>query len=165
MADDLLTRTYISLQEKFKRRAARILGASDEVEDTLQDAFYRLWTRHYDIRSGPEAEALLSTAVRNASIDRLRRRKETVPLDKAGGMEDGRMEAAERKMKLAIVNEIVESRLSEIQRYILRRKEYEDVSLEEIAKELGMQGAAVRMQLSRARKTILECYKEYGKKV
>ncbi|MCD7815658.1 MAG: sigma-70 region 4 domain-containing protein [Bacteroides sp.] len=44
------------------------------------------------------------------------------------------------------------------QRKILNIKEYEGKEYDEIAASLGMQPPAVRMQLSRARKEIRECY-------
>ena len=65
----------------------------------------------------------------------------------------------ERKELFQEVEELIEYQLSPIQRMILRKKEYEEESIDEIAKELNMQQAAVRMQLSRARKIIRECYR------
>lgn len=163
MKQDILTHTYISLKEKFRWRATRILGDTGEAEDVLQDAFFRLWGKRYSIRSGGEAEALLYTAVRNASVDVLRKRREKVPLEKAEGMDDGKQEAADRKYQLEIVKKIVAGRLTETQRQIMRKREYGNMSYDEIAEEMGMQPAAVRMQISRARKLILECYKDYDK--
>ena len=86
-----------------------------------------------------------------------------LPIEKAEGVDDGRQLAADRKYQLEMVKKIVESKLTETQRLILSRREYDNMEYEEIAEELGMQPAAVRMQLSRARKTILECYKDYDK--
>ena len=57
------------------------------------------------------------------------------------------------------VEEIINRKLTQVQQQILREKEYEGKSMEEIAQALGMQPAAVRMQLSRARKIIRECYR------
>ena len=68
-------------------------------------------------------------------------------------------ERIERQELFQEVEELIERQLSPIQRLILRKKEYEEESIEEIAKELDMQQAAVRMQLSRARKIIRECYR------
>ena len=48
----------------------------------------------------------------------------------------------------------IETELSDIQRYILEEKEYGGRTMEDIAMELKMEPAAVRMQLSRARKTL-----------
>ena len=48
----------------------------------------------------------------------------------------------------------IDSELTSTQKYILEEKEYGGRTLEDIAKELKMEPAAVRMQLSRARKTL-----------
>ena len=68
-------------------------------------------------------------------------------------------ERIERQELFQEVEELIDRQLSPIQRLILRKKEYEEESIEEIAKELDMQQTAVRMQLSRARKIIRECYR------
>ena len=130
-------------------------GESDEwAEDALQDAFVRLWGR-YQVRSEREAEALLTRTVRNVSIDQLRKRK-TVPL--AMDLPEERTENREALFRR--VEEMVDTELTDLQRLIIRRHEYESVTLERIAEELGMQPPAVRMQLSRARKTIREQYRK-----
>ena len=46
----------------------------------------------------------------------------------------------------------------DLQRQILRMKEYEDESIESIAEKLDMQPATVRVNLSRARKQVRMCY-------
>ena len=48
----------------------------------------------------------------------------------------------------------IDSELTSTQKYILEEKEFGGRILEEIARELKMEPAAVRMQLSRARKTL-----------
>lgn len=48
----------------------------------------------------------------------------------------------------------IDSELTSTQKYILEEKEYGGRTLEDIAIELKMEPAAVRMQLSRARKTL-----------
>ena len=57
---DFLTSAYLSLRDLLRGRAQRITGRSDEAEDALQEAFYRLWARKYVIGSerGEEREAL-----------------------------------------------------------------------------------------------------------
>ena len=158
MPRDLLTDTYVNLRNRFRARAWRILGNADDADDALQEAFFKLWTRGYEIRTVSEAEALLSTAVRNTSLDAVRRRRDKVPIDAADRMpaEDRR----DRAEQLAAVQGLIERELSDTQRFILDRIEYGGLTQEQIAQELGMQPAAVRMQLSRARKTIRELYKQ-----
>ena len=48
----------------------------------------------------------------------------------------------------------IDSELTSTQKYILEEKEFGGRTLEEIARKLKMEPAAVRMQLSRARKTL-----------
>ena len=151
---DILTETYQRIRLRLKAGAGRLLADAEAAEDALQDAFVRLWGR-YQVRSEREAEALLTRTVRNVSIDQLRKRK-TVPL-----MADLPEEVGENREALfRRVEEMVDTELTDLQKLIIRRHEYESVTLERIAEELGMQPPAVRMQLSRARKTIREQYRK-----
>ena len=158
MPRELLTDTFLNLRDRFRARARRILGNAEDADDALQEAFFTLWAKDYEIRTAAEAEALLFTAVRNSSLDAVRRRRDKVPLDAADRLpaEDRR----DRAEQLAAVQGLIESELSETQRYIMERVEYGGLTQEQIAQELGMQPATVRMQLSRARKTIRELYKK-----
>ena len=151
---DILTETYQRIRERLKAGAGKMLSDAEAAEDALQDAFVRLWGR-YQVRSEKEAEALLTRTVRNVSIDQLRKRK-TVPL--AMDLPEERTENREALFRR--VEEMVDTELTDLQRLIIRRHEYESVTLEKIAEELGMQPPAVRMQLSRARKTIREQYRK-----
>ena len=151
---DILTETYQRIRERLRAGAGKMLSDAEAAEDALQDAFVRLWGR-YQVRSEREAEALLTRTVRNVSIDQLRKRK-TVPL-----MADLPEEVGENREALfRRVEEMVDTELTDLQRLIIRRHEYEGVTLEKIAEELGIQPPAVRMQLSRARKTIREQYRK-----
>ena len=152
---DILTETYQRIRERLRAGAGKMLSDAEAAEDALQDAFVRLWGR-YEVRSGREAEALLTRTVRNVSIDQLRKRK-TVPLSGDLPEEDV---SENREALFRRVEEMVDTELTDLQRLIIRRHEYESVTLEKIAEELGMQPPAVRMQLSRARKTIREQYRK-----
>lgn len=152
---DILTDTYQRIRLRLKAGAGKLFADAEAAEDALQDAFVRLWGR-YEIRSGREAEALLTRTVRNVSIDQLRKRK-TVPL--AGDLPEEDV-SENREALFRRVEEMVDSELTDLQRLIVRRHEYEGLTLERIAEELGMQPPAVRMQLSRARKTIREQYRK-----
>ena len=151
---DILTETYQRIRQRLMAGAGRMLSDAEAAEDALQDAFVRLWGR-YQVRSEKEAEALLTRTVRNVSIDQLRKRK-TVPLAVDLPEEVGE----NREALFRRVEEMVDTELTDLQKLIVRRHEYESVTLERIAEELGMQPRAVRMQLSRARKTIREQYRK-----
>lgn len=158
MPRELLTDTFLNLRDRFRTRARRILGNAEDADDALQEAFFRLWSKDYQVRTRAEAEALLSTAVRNTSLDAVRRRRDKVPLDAADRLPaDDRRDRAEQ---LTAVQDLIQKELTDTQRYIIEKVEYGGLTQEQIAQDLGMQPAAVRMQLSRARKTIRELYKK-----
>ncbi len=167
MAADILTETFERLRKNFRAGAGRILGDADEADDALQDAFIRLWNKGYEIKREKEAESLISRAVRNESIDRLRRRRRRpqsfTEAGLYGGYEIGEPHESDRRREaertLRKVEDIIADQLTPLQKRIIRLHEYEGMSLEKVARKLNMNPPAVRMQLSRARKTIRECYR------
>ena len=80
--------------------------------------------------------------------------------DAAALADDTTTDWDEREALFRDVERLIRTRLTPTQQAILRRREYEGASFETIADELSMQPAAVRMQLSRARKIIRECYQQ-----
>lgn len=151
MAKDYLTDAFVRLRQKLKTASGRVLPDAEDAEDILQDSFVRLWRRQYPLQSEKEADALLLRTVRNASLNE-RRRKRPVPLDV--DVPDDSPDSDEKERAYREMHRKMESELTQTQRYILEEKEYGGRTLEDIAKGLGMEPAAVRMQLSRARKTL-----------
>lgn len=163
-----LLAAFQRLRGSLLRMSRRLLQSDEEAEDALQDAFCRLWDKPAAQRSEPEAAALLTTTVKHVSIDALRRRTRdaTLPLDEERDElpDDGSAAAQEREATFARVDRIIATRLTATQREVLRLREYEDWDFEAIATRLDMKPAAVRMQLSRARQTIRNCYLELYEK-
>ncbi len=170
VSEDILVKTFTESRSKLMRIVRRFFPNGDEADDALQEAFCRLWTRADCLRTSKEAEAMAATTVRNLCVDTLRHRKrvEEVELGECDmsvppGESDG---LSEREEMFRMVEQIVESRLTPLQKQIFHMKEYEGLSFSVIAETLGMQQPAVRMQLSRARKEIRMCYRKqngYGK--
>lgn len=157
MANDYLVDAFMRLRQKLKVLSGRILPDADGVDDILQDSFIRLWQRQYPLKSDKEAEALLTRTVRNASLNE-RRRKRAVFLE--ADIADDPPDTGDKERAYAALHRKIESELTSTQRYILEEKEYGGRTLEDIAKELKMEPAAVRMQLSRARKTLRNALKD-----
>ena len=157
MANDFLTDAFIRLWQKLKGISVRVLPDPTGAEDILQDSFVRLWQKRYPLQSEQEAEALLARTVRNASLNE-RRRRRPVPLE--ADVAEAPPDVEDREKAYTAMHRKIESELTETQRYILEEKEYGGRTLEEIARELGMEPAAVRMQLSRARKTLRNALKD-----
>ena len=150
MKEDFLTEAFVSLKDRWK------------AEDALQEAFCRRWGSKYKVSSLKEAVGLLSRTVWNIEIDELRKagRRKTVGLDKAGLEEDsGEAMALEREALFRKVEASLDRDITLLQKKVIQLHEYEGLSFEEIAKELGMQPAAVRMQASRARKVLRDKFR------
>ena len=152
---DFLTDTFFRIRTRLERRARGVLHDSGQVEDALQEAFVRLWGR-YPIGSESEAEALLMRTVRNVAIDESRKHKPQ-PLNGDIPTEEENP-AWQRELRFLQLEDHISRHLSDIQQYIIRRHEFEGATLKKVARELGMQAPAVRMQLSRARKTLRAYY-------
>lgn len=146
---DFLTEAFISLKGRWR------------AEDALQDAFCRLWEKKYKPESMSEAVGLLSRTGKNIEIDEYRRRsrRPTVSLE-GRQIEDEPDGTAEREVLFRKVEASLDRELTELQKTIVRRHEYESATFEQIAKELHMQPAAVRMQVSRARKALREKFRK-----
>ena len=150
MKEDFLTEAFVSMKDRWK------------AEDALQEAFCRLWGRKYKASSLKEAVGLLSRTVRNIEIDEFRksRGRKTVGLDKVGMEDDpSAAMALEREALFRKVEASLDRDITLLQKKIIQLHEYERLSFEEIAKELGMQPAAVRMQASRARKLLRDKFR------
>ena len=151
MSQDFLTDAFIRLRQKLRVVSGRMIADSAGAEDILQDSFVRLWRGQYPLRSEKEAEALLTKTVKNASLNEKRRKRgEALKKD----IVDESPDAHERERAYDVLKRKIDTELTSTQKYILEEKEYGGRTLEDIARELKMEPAAVRMQLSRARKTL-----------
>ncbi len=148
------------MRERLMGLAERITGNPDDAADAVQEAFCRLWAHRAAIATQQAAQGMSVVTVRNASIDTVRRRaaRPTVELDEQRDTLADDSPPPDRQQAFNQVQAIIDLELTETQRTIVRLREYEGRSFEEIAQRLEMQPATVRMQLSRARKQIRETY-------
>lgn len=153
------------MAEEFLTEAFKTLMSHRKAEDALQEAFYRLWKKKFSPGSLKEAVAVLQVTKRNIQTDEFRRRSRhrELPLDNVS-LEDDSGGSIEREAMFRRLEESVNNDLSPLQQRIVRLHEYEGKTFEDIAVILGMQPAAVRMQISRARKLIREKFRSQDEK-
>ena len=151
MSKDYLTDAFIRLRQKLRVVSGRMIADSAGADDILQDSFVRLWRKRYPLQSEKEAEVLLTRTVKNASLNE-KRRKRGEPLEM--DVVDESPDAEEKERTFDELKRVIDRELTSTQKYILEEKEFGGRTLEDIAKELKMEPGAVRMQLSRARKTL-----------
>lgn len=164
MESTLLISAFERLRCMLRLKAASILGSDTYADDAVQEAFCKLWSAAGD-KPGTQAhaEALTRTAVRNASIDILRRAAQQTSLDdvRIADAEDATSADAEQRSELiAEVNRIIDSRLAERDRQMLRLREMHGYEWSELAEKFGVTEANARMIVSRARKAIREYYRQ-----
>ena len=131
------------------RLACSILGRSDEAQDMMQDVAERILRREGSLDEVGNIDAFITRSVRNACIDRLRRRKETTP--KIPEVPDEK--SPDRWSDRQLVHRAM-ARLPERQRLAIHLKDIEGYSGKEIADILETDEANVRTILSRGRRAL-----------
>ena len=126
------------------RLACSILGRSDEAQDMMQDVAERILRRQESLEDVRNIDSFLAKAVRNACIDRIRRRKETTP--KIPDIPDEKN--PDRWNDRQIVHKAL-SKLPERQRLAVHLKDIEGYSNKELADILETDETNVRTILSR----------------
>ena len=154
MSKNFLTEAYKKLRQRLQHED------SYKEEDALNDAFCQLWCRPYNPATTLEGEKLLSVAThrRQISLWREEKRHPHTSLDKVCiALPPPDTDGQETFLQ---IKTLIERQLTPLQKKILTRHDINDETYKQIAESLGMQEAAIRMQLSRARNIIRETYKK-----
>lgn len=143
---------------------ARRIVSDEAVDDALQDAFVRLWSRRSDFDSATAVEGVAVTTVRNICIDTLRRdavrRHDDIDDNPSAAAvtDDYGDDTQERRELYGEVTGLIDKELSERDRRILYLRDRDGWEMDDIALEMGISEANVRVILSRSRKIIRQIY-------
>ena len=132
-------------------------------EDSLQDAFCRLWTRRGQIAGQSEAEGFLSVTARNIKIDHARHRTAfpEVSLEEMTSEPSYSSDMSDEQRQLLMdVESLMKRELSDRDREILCRRERDGWEFDDLAEYYGLTEANVRIIVSRSRKKIRELYRK-----
>ena len=139
-----------------QRLAWRMLGDEQEAQDVVQESCLRLWRVAGEWRPGEaRISTWLHTVAMNLSRDRLRRRRETYPVESFEWLagEDSPEQDMERDRRSARVKQAL-TQLPERQREALILSHFEGYSQSEAATVLGVSVEALESLLSRARRSL-----------
>jgi RNA polymerase sigma-70 factor, ECF subfamily len=156
MHSDDFTREVLPLKNKIFRLALRLVTVHAEAEDITQEVFIKLWNKKNELHNCRSIEAFAMTITKNLCLDKLKSKKNVVvelPGQDIATLDGGPHKQAEATNHRMLMNEII-ARLPEQQKSIIHLREIEGYEFEEIAEITGLQINAVRVNLSRARKTI-----------
>jgi RNA polymerase sigma factor (sigma-70 family) len=153
---------FIHLIEPFKdkvfRLAKRLLVSSEEAQDATQDILVKLWDKKNGLEQYNNVEALAMTMTKNYCLDQLKSKRSsnlkivhTNFTDREAGLDQKMEDQDSWSWVEKIINDLPEQ-----QKLIIQMRDIEQYDFEEIAKMLDMNETAIRVALSRARKTIRE---------
>jgi RNA polymerase sigma-70 factor (ECF subfamily) len=145
-------------KDKLFRVSRRLLVSIEEAEDATQEVLVKLWNNRDKLGTYNSVEALAMTMAKNYCLDRLKSKQASQMRIVHSNYTDGNAGAqkqAEDRDSWEWVEKIMKT-LPEQQRLIVQLRDIEQYEFEEIAKMLDMNETAVRVALSRARKTLRE---------
>lgn len=151
------TEIVMPFKDRLFRLAKRILVSEDEAEDAVQEVLYKLWKGRDKIKNYRSPEAFAITMTKNYCLDRLKSKQASnlrivhSNYESVGSMEK-QMEAVEG---VALVKKIMDD-LTPTQKIVMQLRDVEQFEYAEIAKMLDSNETAIRVSLSRARKSVRE---------
>jgi len=146
--------------------AYRILRDKEGSEDAVQEVFVKLWKMTTKLEEYESVEALALTMVKNYCIDQLRKQKYVEPADASSfsmfkDPEPTPQDKLERSETAVLIHRIINN-LPVIYREIIQLRDIEELSYEEIAEKTGMNINTLRVNLSRARKSVRNEFKKHS---
>jgi RNA polymerase sigma-70 factor (ECF subfamily) len=143
-------------KDKVFRLAKRLLISTEEAEDTMQEVLGKLWNKKENLYAINSVEAFAMTMTRNYCLDQLKSKK-------AGNLKINHDNYTDESSKvdqtlededtMSWVERII-NQLPEQQKIIIQLRDIEQYEFNEIAQIVDMNETAIRVALSRARKTV-----------
>ena len=145
-------------KDKVFRLAKRLLVSTEEAEDATQEVLLKLWNNKEKMDELKNVEAFSMTMTKNFCFDKLKSKQAQNLKIVHNNYEDANtslQKQVEANDSVNWVARIIEG-LPEQQKLVIQLRDIEEYEFDEIAKMLDMNNTAVRVALSRARKTIRE---------
>ena len=151
-------KTIMPFKDKVFRLAKRLLVSTEEAEDATQELYFKLWKNKAEIENYKNVEAFAMTMTKNYCFDRLKSKQaNNLKLVHSNYEEKGTslQHKVELNDSVSLVHKLID-KLPEQQKIIIQLRDVEEYEFAEIAEMLNLNETAVRVSLSRARKTIRE---------
>ncbi len=158
MSEKEFLNIVLPFKDKLYRLALQYLISKDSAEDATQEIIYKLWKNKTKISSYKNVEAFAMTMTKNYCLDQLKSKNSNnlklvhSNYTDANSSLDKNMEVND---SVNIIKQLING-LPKKQRIIIQLRDVEQYTFEEIGKILGLKQTAIRVALSRARKTIRE---------
>lgn len=156
------TQNVLPLRDKLFRYAKKLLQDYEEAEDLIQEVFLKLWINRVELSKKSSVEAFAMTVTKNLCIDRFRSKQyqasntgidvTELNLNDRGITPDVKTEHLEAVELVRIAMKSLPENL----RQIVRLRDIEGLSYQEISDIMGININTLKVNLSRARKKIRE---------
>lgn len=150
--------SVMPFKDKVFRLAKRLLVSTEEAEDATQELYFKLWNNKEKLKKYNSIEAFAMTMTKNYCFDRLKSKQASnLTLVHSNYKEKGTSldKQVDLNDSVSKVHELMEN-LPEQQKIIIQLRDIEQYEFDEIAEMLDLKPTAIRVSLSRARKTIRE---------
>ncbi len=143
-------------QDKVFRLAKRLLVSTEEAQDASQEVWVKLWNKKNDLKNYDNLEAFAMTITKNHCLDRLKS-KQAGNLSLVHVNFSAPAASLEKQLETKDAVSYVERLMNLLptqQRMIVQLRDVEGYEFEEMSEMLDMNETAIRVALSRARKTL-----------
>lgn len=148
----------LPFKDKVFRLAKRLLVSNEEAEDATQEILLKLWNKKELIQDYKNVEAFSMTMTKNFCLDKLKsKHAQNLKIVHSNYQDNNAslQKQVELNDSLNWVSKIMEE-LPEQQKIIIQLRDIEQYDFNEISEMLDMNETAIRVALSRGRKTIRE---------
>ena len=155
----------LPLKNKLFRKALSITESVVEAEDVVQEVMMKLWSMRANWTSIDNMEVYTMVLAKNTALDKVKQatcRSGSVEMDGAISVASDSphpQENMERAERIALVWKVIR-RLPEKLQELIRLREIEEYSYRDIAGEMNITEAQVKVNLFRARQKMKEIYLE-----
>jgi RNA polymerase sigma-70 factor (ECF subfamily) len=145
-------------KDKVFRLAKRLLISTEEAEDATQEVWVKLWDKNKSLDSFNSVEAFAMTMIKNYCLDQLKSKRAGNIKIVHNNFTDNQPSLDKKVEDIDSLNwvEKIINQLPEQQRLLIQMRDVEQYEFAAIAEITNMNETAIRVALSRARKTIRE---------
>ncbi|MGB5320795.1 RNA polymerase sigma factor [Lutimonas sp.] len=151
--------TVLPFKDKVFRLAKRLLVSSDEAEDATQELYFKLWKNKSKIEGYDNVEAYAMMMTKNYCLDQLKSKRASNMTLVHSNYKDESSSTLETNVEFKDSASIIKRMMNDLpekQRTIIQLRDVENYEYHEIGKIMDMEPTAIRVALSRARKTLRE---------
>lgn len=163
MDDESFKKLFLPFHPKLYRIAYTLVENKADAEDLLQEAYCKLWNKRQELADIRNPEAFSITLVKNLCLDFLRspQRQQQEEIGKADALEIESSPEKELEMqdKIGLIRRLI-NQLPTHQKQVIKLREINECTLDEIEQITGLAAGNIRVLLSRARKTIREKFEK-----